>query len=458
MATIRKRGKGYQLRCSAGYDANGKQIVRTKTWNPPSSWADKRAAKEAVHQAELFEEEVRRGLNPSGKIKFSQFIELWFEKYAEPTLKPRTVKRYKDFLIRVTPALGHIPLDSIQPIHLLNFYQSISDMEPASATYRASCDIKGQIKDSKITKAAFAEKSGVSQTTLSTVFRGGGVSKASAEKIAQCLGKDLLLLFVPTGSHPKLSNTTIQHYHRFLSSVFSTAVKWQYIPYNPCSRCCPPRSSEKPEIEYLDDVSARQLLLCLRSEPHIYQTAVTLLLLTGMRRGELCGLEWQDVDLNAKTLWIQRTSQYLPGRGVYTDTPKNRTSKRLIYLSNEAVSLLVTHYQWTQRQKRCIKEWGTNRIIVTEEGRPMLPDSLTHWFSKFIRRHPELPQIHIHSLRHTYASLAIAKGVPLTAVAAQLGHASVSTTANIYAHAIKAAQIAAADRVGGLFTDVFQND
>lgn len=87
----------------------------------------------------------------------------------------------------------------------------------------------------------------------------------------------------------------------------------------------------------------------------------------------------------------------------------------------------------------------------------MHPDRVTHWFGKFIKR-TDLPPIHVHSLRHTYATLCIANGVPITAVAAQLGHANVAITAKIYAHAIKAAQIAAADKVGGLFASIIQND
>ena len=83
----------------------------------------------------------------------------------------------------------------------------------------------------------------------------------------------------------------------------------------------------------------------------------------------------------------------------------------------------------------------------------MHPDRLTRWFAKFIQR-TDLPPVHIHSLRHTYATLCIAQGVPITAVAAQLGHANVATTATIYAHAIKSAQIAAADKIGGLFQDI----
>lgn len=83
----------------------------------------------------------------------------------------------------------------------------------------------------------------------------------------------------------------------------------------------------------------------------------------------------------------------------------------------------------------------------------MNPNRLTHWFGQFIRQHPELPPIHLHSLRHTYATLCIAQGLPLTAVAQQLGHANVATTARIYAHAIRATQIVAANVIGDLFKD-----
>lgn len=187
----------------------------------------------------------------------------------------------------------------------------------------------------------------------------------------------------------------------------------------------------------------------------MYRRAILILLLTGMRRGELLGLEEKDIDWQNHIIRIERTSQYLSGRGVYTDDTKNATSHRQIHISPEAVKILEEQLQWQRyRTEKSGNLWpGNGRIFTSENGDPLRPDRLSSWFRKFIRR-SELPQINIHSLRHTYATLCIAKGVPLTAVAEQLGHANVATTATIYAHAIKSAQIAGANKISSIVKDL----
>ena len=454
MATIKKRGRSYLFRVYAGYDINGRQIERTKTWVPPANWTEKRADKEARHQAELFEEQVRTGEIVNGKIKFSRFAELWFARYAEPSLRPRTIAGYKDLMRRIDPAIGHLLLERIRPTHLLDFYESLENMEPENAAYSCIVDFKAYLKKEKITKAALSTQAGISLTTISTVFQGKAISKSTAQKICAGLNQPIDLFFQPTDQKKNISPATVRHYHHLISDILGAAVKWQYIPYNPCSRISLSKASTPP-ISYLDDIQAKQLLVLLQKAPGMYRRAVTLLLLTGLRRGELLGLEWKDIHWKNKTLNVERTSQYLSGRGVFTDATKNKTSKRPISISDQAIALLQEQLLWQQRQRyKAGSNWiSSDRIITSENGAAMRPDRLTHWFSRFIKG-TDLPPIHLHSLRHTYATLCIANGIPITAVAAQLGHANVATTTTIYAHAIKSSQIAAAEKIGNLFVDI----
>lgn len=454
MATITKRGKSYLLRVYAGYDSRGKQIEKSKTWLPPIEMTEKQAEKEAHHQAALFEESIRNGDTANGKVKFSIFSEMWFTQYAEKQLRPRTVAGYRDILKQINAAIGHLPLEKIKPTHLLDFYSSLEDAEPRNSSYQCIVDLKSHFKSNGITKAAFSRQQGISLTTLDTAFHRKPISRACAEKICVGLGVDLQSAFVPTTPGRTLSPATVRHYHHLISDILGAAVKWQYIPYNPCERVSPPKS-EAPDIAYLDDEQAQHLVELLREEPGHYRRAVLLLLLTGMRRGELMGLEWKDIDWKSKTIIISRSSQYLPKKGVFTDTTKNKTSKRIVYISEQVLDVLREQLLWQQCQANSLgNAWGGSpRIVTTPAGFAMRPDRLTHWFARFIKK-SDLPPIHIHSLRHTYATLCIAKGVPITAVAAQLGHANVATTTAIYAHAIKSAQLAAADKVGGLFANI----
>lgn len=233
-----------------------------------------------------------------------------------------------------------------------------------------------------------------------------------------------------------------------------TAVKWQVIVSNPCERVDPPKIQQKT-AEYLEAEEAIRLLELLEenSVPIQYRTAVTVLLFTGMRRGELLGLKWPDIDFDKQTISISRSLLYLPGKGVFEDETKNVSSNRVIKIPSTATASLRSLRVWQMEQRLALGEhWSyTEYIFTAQDGTPMHPDTLSGWFHDFIKK-TDLPQIHIHSLRHTNATLSIANGVAVTTVAGQLGHANATTTTKIYAHSIKSAQAAAADMMDDLLT------
>lgn len=182
---------------------------------------------------------------------------------------------------------------------------------------------------------------------------------------------------------------------------------------------------------------------------------ITFDLLSGLRRAEFLGLRWSDVDLDKQLLYIRQTWNYLPTEGCYADTPKTATSERPLRISRTAILLLLEYKQWQDTQRELLGDaWRDTdgRIFTTEEGKPLFPDTVTNWFTDFVKR-TGLPKVTIHSLRHTYASLMIADGTPLVVVSHKLGHAQTSTTANIYAHVIAEAE-AKADQTFDRFGDL----
>ena len=454
MANIRKRNKSYEITVSCGYGIDGRQIRRTMTYAPEKGMTAKQIEKEVQRQAVLFEEQCDKGLVINGIIKFADFAEEWF-KHKEHDLRPKTLARYRSMLPRINAAIGHMRLDRIQPTHLLTFYENLAEGGiRADTKYKSLVDLKQYIADNNLSKAAFARKCGLQVTSLSGVVKGGNCNIGTAEKISKGLDIPLQKAFEPINTGKPLAAKTVLHHHRLISSMLSTAVEWGILFSNPCDRTKPPKV-ERKEPKYLDEIQAATLLDLLETEDTEYKTIIRLLLFTGLRRGELLGLEWSDIDFDTCTLTVCRSSLYLPDKGIFEDETKNATSNRVIKLSQTAVADMKAYkvYQLEQRLKMGDRWQNSPKIFTTAEGKPLHPDTLSRWFSKFIKAHSdELPPVTIHSLRHTNATLQIAGGVPLTTVAKRLGHADTVTTSRIYAHAIKSADEAAAETLENLLT------
>ena len=241
---------------------------------------------------------------------------------------------------------------------------------------------------------------------------------------------------IVTPNKRALNSNTVLHYHKLLSTMFKTAVLWGMISGNPCERVKPPRVGAK-EPKYLDEKQSAIMLDLLEYEREDYRVMIRTLLFTGMRRGELLGLKWADFDLKKGLLQISRSVQYLPERGVYVDETKTETSKRIMKLPKMVVEDLKQHRiaQLEQRLK-CGDRWIDNDFVFTNaEGRPFRPDTLSNWFREFIAQHNDvLPEITVHSLRHTHCTRLLEAGLPLKYVQERLGHKNINVTMNIYNH------------------------
>nr|WP_300184230.1 tyrosine-type recombinase/integrase [uncultured Agathobaculum sp.] len=446
MATITKRGNSYRITVSCGYDLNGKQLRRTMTWTPEPGMTRRQTEKELDRQAVLFEERCRTGQVLDGNIKFADFAERWFKDYAEKQLRPTTVARYHVLMPRINAAIGHIRLDKLQPHHLMQFYNNLAETGVREdMRYQSTVDFKALLKSRGMTKREFAKQANLSVYVLDSMTRGDKVSATSAHKIASTLKLPLDKVFRPAEGKDTLAVSTILHHHRLISSMLSTAVKWQLIFSNPCSRVVLPKNKRK-EAVYLDEDQAAQLLQALEGESLQHQVIVKMLLYTGMRRGELCGLEWKDIDFERAVISVRRSSLYLSGKGVFEDETKNETSERCMKVSDDVIAMLrIWRAEQAKERLRLGDQWQDNdRLFTAWNGAPIRPDVITAWFHKFVTKNG-LPPIHVHSLRHTNATLLIAAGTNLTTVAARLGHANTTTTSKIYAHAIKSADQAAAE-------------
>ena len=374
--SIEKRGKNsYRLVCYNGFDLNGNSIRHTKTIHG--------SKKDAKIELAKFVADVQNGMVVEGKaLKFSEFTEIWKRDYGSKELAPSTYKRYCRMLeTRLLPYFGHFYVNKIKPTDIMQFYDLLS-------------------KDTQLVR----KKDNDGNKTLKP-----------------------------------LSGKTILEHHRLLRAMLHKAVYWQVIVSNPAERVQPPKA-KKPKRKYYDDDQCKILLENLEQldeEQIKYKTAIILTVFTGVRLGELMGLEWNDIDFRNGIVSINRSSQYLADTGVFTKVPKTESSIREIAIPDFVISLLEEYKLWYEEQKSLYGElWiNSNRLFVQADGKPMHPSTISKWFVKFIGQ-IGLPVINFHGLRHTNATLLIAQNIDVAVVAARLGHAQITTTFNFYVHPI----------------------
>ena len=274
MAKIIKRTKkdgtcSYCIRVSNGYDRQGRQVLVNRTFTPPPGLTGKKLEKELQRQADAFEQEVHSGISLDASMKLDDLIERWFTEYADRQLKPKTATEYRKLVPRVSAALGHMKVNQIRPAHLMAFYANLSeDGVRQDSTYTATAALlkllpKGQ-------RARIREAAGVGEETMRGLCSGKPVSHKTAEKVADAAGLPLSKAFTEkVRAGGKLGGNTQLHYHRFLSSVFEKAVKWQLIDENPCRRTEAPKAAEI-EVEALQEEDVAKLLEALHDAPAQY--------------------------------------------------------------------------------------------------------------------------------------------------------------------------------------------
>ncbi len=197
-----------------------------------------------------------------------------------------------------------------------------------------------------------------------------------------------------------LSHKTMVHYLSFISTVIDYAIKMDMLTDNPCRRVTIPKGSKK-ERKILSIKETEEFLKLLEKAPLKWRTFFTLDIYSGMRRGEMLGLEWKDIDFETGIVHIQRTSNYTKAKGIYTDTTKTETSVRFIKLPPEVLEILEQFRAEQEKEKdRLGSKWIENdRLFTKWNGMPMNPQTPYGWLKEFCEEH-DFPFYGIHQFRH----------------------------------------------------------
>lgn len=229
-----------------------------------------------------------------------------------------------------------------------------------------------------------------------------------------------------------LSSQTVCIIHRIVSEGLSHAMRWGLVVRNVAQAVDPPRVSRK-EMRALDGGELAMFLSVAKDTE--YRTLFELDAYTGLRRSEILGLRWKDVDLTLCSLSVNRAMHVLKDGTITFAEPKSAKSRRTVALTPK-VALMLSAYRTGQVDT--MKELGHNLteddlIFLHADGSPMLPDGITRVFKKMARQ-CGLTDVHMHSLRHTHASILLRQGIHPKLVQERLGHSSIALTLDTYSH------------------------
>ena len=324
--------------------------------------------------------EESKGLDivKAGEYTVGQWLDFWLENYAKLKVRPSSYQTYKGFLNNhIKPNIGNIPLPKLTTMELQQFYKKL--------------------------------------------LESGRVDRIEAKN-------------KPKG----LSVKTVRNLHQMVSSALNLAVAQKLIPVNPASACALPKV-ERKEMKTIP-VEQLNAFLAEAKASGVFELYY-IDLVTGLRRGELLGLKWDDIDLKNGVLHVHR--QVLRQDGKVVEAPlKTKNSYRSVSLGADAIEVL-------EQQKK--KAGSSEYVFPSPTGGPMSPDSFLHMLRRVLKR-AGLERVRFHDLRHTFATLALQNGVDVKTVSGMLGHYSAGFTLDIYAHVTTAAQREAANTMGNVLS------
>ncbi|HUB71332.1 MAG TPA: site-specific integrase [Acidimicrobiales bacterium] len=247
-----------------------------------------------------------------------------------------------------------------------------------------------------------------------------------------------------------LSPASIRRSHALLHASLGRAVKWGLIGTNPVDRASPP-TTRRPQVTAPSVTDVTKLIAAARGrEDSVLSTAIALAAVTGMRRGELCGLRWSDVDPHQRRLTVSRSLTVTPGQIHIGDTKTHQT--RDVALDPAMIGLLDERRLEQEKYARTVgTELVSDPYVLSRDAdgsRPCLPDGLGRAYWRLARQ-SAIPT-RFHDLRHFSATQLVGAGIDIRTVAGRLGHADASTTLRVYSHLLAERDRAAAEHLGAL--------
>lgn len=266
-------------------------------------------------------------------------------------------------------------------------------------------------------------------------------------RLQKLTARDIQQYYTWLMDEKELSPNTVIKHHNLLTNTLNAAERQEYITKNPMRAVSPPKKRQREAKFYTPE----QLGILLdKAVGTRLELPVFICAYLGLRRGELCGLRWGDVDLEHQTITIENTRTQAGKKEIEKGT-KTASSTRTLYLPDTLCDMLKAA---KEHQQACRAEYknaydDNDYVVVMEDGRPFRPNYLSELFSKFLADN-DLPKIVLHELRHTFASLSNQAGIPAYNIGKALGHSTPATTQKIYTHLLDQTHTQAVEGVAAI--------
>lgn len=266
-------------------------------------------------------------------------------------------------------------------------------------------------------------------------------------RLQKLTARDIQQYYTWLMGEKELSPNTVIKHHNLLTNTLNAAERQEYITKNPMRAVSPPKKRQREAKFYTPE----QLGILLdKAVGTRLELPVFICAYLGLRRGELCGLRWSDVDLEHQTITIENTRTQAGKKEIEKGT-KTASSTRTLYLPDTLCDMLKAA---KENQQACRAEYknaydDNDYVVVMEDGRPFRPNYLSELFGKFLADN-DLPKIVLHELRHTFASLSNQAGIPAYNIGKALGHSTPATTQKIYTHLLDQTHTQAVEGVAAI--------
>ena len=462
MACIQKKklldgSISYRVQVEAKNQRTGKFEAKAITWKKPLELTETQAKKELQRIALELEERFNKQLNGllavDNDITFIDYAERWLENIKNTRSLNYYVKG-RDCLKKFYKYFGNIKLNQITPVMVQGFLDDMMMKRYEKKSARLTGDLNQYLKSHCIKQVDALKTIGISKSILASANAGYCIRIENAEKICNALGLKYEDYFTTEVQSQAYAKETIMKLKRTLATILADAKRQRLVEHNFASRdYIAPIQGYKKEVKILNDKEAKILANYLHAEPNPrWKIALLTVLFMGLRRGELAGLEWKDIDYENKTMTIARSVQDVIGFGLITKEPKTENSKRTISMPDKLIDYLKEYEVWWLNQKKYLGDrlGNTDRLFCTEDGTDISPGLFRVWLQKTLAK-VDLPKVTLHSLRHTNITLQLVAGVDMKTVSARAGHSKASTTSDFYSHFIKNSDIHASEILNKIF-------